>query len=172
MIRKVAPKNLYLAADGPRQDREGETELCNRVREIISNIDWPCNVKTLFREKNVGCREAVSEAINWFFGQEEQGIILEDDCLPDVTFFPFCEQLLEKYKDDERVISIGGTNLGYRFPDESSYGFSRFMNMWGWATWRRSAILVDYEMKRWKKMAWKRLFLQRKLANNSGIHRL
>ena len=166
VIRRVAPKHLYIAADGPRSNKEGESELCKRVRDVVTHIDWECDVRTLYREKNLGCKEAVSEAINWFFKQEERGIILEDDCLPDLSFFPYCERLLEKYKNDDRIISIGGTNLGYEFPNDSSYGFSRFMNMWGWATWRRSAMLIDYEMKLWKKMSWKRLFLQRKLKDS------
>jgi hypothetical protein len=166
VIRSIAPKRLYIAADGPRYDRKGEPELCKRVREIVTDIDWECEVKTLFREKNLGCKYAVSEAINWFFLQEERGVILEDDCIPDLTFFPYCEQLLEKYKDDEQIISISGTNLGYEFRSQYSYGFSRFMNMWGWATWRRSAKLIDYDMKVWKKMAFKSFFLQRKLQKN------
>jgi hypothetical protein len=163
VIRKVAPKHLYIAADGPRKNKEGESELCERVRDIVSDIDWKCHVRTLYREKNLGCKEAVSEAINWFFKHEEQGIILEDDCVPDISFFPYCEQLLEKYKNDETIISIGGTNLGYQFPDDSSYGFSRFMNMWGWATWRRSANLIDYKMIAWKEKWFKRWFLQNRL---------
>ena len=166
VIREIAPKYLYISADGPRAGKQGEEELCQRVRDIVRNVDWPCNVKTIFREKNSGCKKAVSDAINWFFAQEEQGIILEDDCLPDPSFFPYCEQLLEKYKNDESIISISGTNLGYQFPNDSSYGFSKFMNMWGWATWRRSAILVDYEMKEWKRKTFKSLFLHNKLQKN------
>jgi hypothetical protein len=166
VIRKVSPKHLYIAADGPRSNKEGESELCKRVRDVVTDIDWKCDVRTLYREKNLGCKVAVSEAIIWFFEQEEQGIILEDDCLPDISFFPYCEQLLEKYKDDDSIISIGGTNLGYEFPNQYSYGFSRFMNMWGWASWRRSAVQIDYGMKRWEKMKWKKLFLQRKLNDN------
>lgn len=166
VIRQVAPRYLYISADGPRANKQGEEELCKRARDIVRNVTWPCNVKTLFRDKNSGCKKTVSEAINWFFSEEEQGIILEDDCLPDLTFFPYCKHLLEKYKNDSSIISIGGTNLGYEFPNESSYGFSRFMNMWGWATWRRSAILIDYEMKNWKKIVWKKFYLHRKLQDN------
>jgi len=166
VIRNIAPKHLYIAADGPRYYKEGEPELCKRVREIVTNIDWDCEIKTLFRENNLGCKKAVSEAINWFFLQEERGIILEDDCIADLSFFPYCEQLLEKYKTDEHVISISGTNLGYELPNKASYGFSRFMNMWGWATWRRSAMLIDYDMKLWIKMSPKKLFLYNKLKDH------
>lgn len=166
VIRNIAPKYLYIAADGPRYDKNGEPELCKRVREIVTNIHWDCEIRTLFRENNLGCKKAVSEAINWFFFQEEQGIILEDDCIADLSFFPYCEQLLEKYKTDEHVISISGTNLGYELPNKASYGFSRFMNMWGWATWRRSAMLIDYDMRLWKKMSLKKLFLYNKLKDD------
>ncbi|MEO6719100.1 MAG: hypothetical protein ABIN67_02000 [Ferruginibacter sp.] len=162
-IRKVSPAHLYIAADGPRKDKEGEKELCDRVKQIVAQVDWDCEVKTLLREQNLGCRKAVSEAISWFFTNVEQGIILEDDCLPDQSFFPYCAQLLEKYKDDENVISIGGTNLGYKFSGDHSYAFSRFMNMWGWATWRRSSNIVDYSMEKWKGLTFKKLFLHKKL---------
>ena len=162
-IRKLAPRRLYIAADGPENNVPGEKELCDKVRETVSGIDWHCEVKTLFREHNLGCRKAVSEAITWFFSEVEQGIILEDDCLPDESFFPYCEQLLEKYKADESIISIGGTNLGYPFKKDQSYSFARFMNMWGWATWKRSAQLVDYNMNLWKEQSFKTLFLHRKL---------
>lgn len=166
VIRQKAPAYLYIAADGPRDDKAGEKELCEQVRQIVAAIDWPCEVKTFFREQNAGCRKAVSEAITWFFSKVEQGIILEDDCLPDESFFDYCQELLEKYKDDESIISIGGTNLGYPFNGNHSYAFARFMNMWGWATWKRSAKLVDYNMEHWKTMPFKNLFLQKKLQKD------
>jgi hypothetical protein len=165
-IRKRAPKHLYIAADGPRPDKPGEKQLCEAVLQIVQSVDWECEVKTLFREQNAGCKKAVSGAIDWFFSEVERGIILEDDCLPDQTFFIFCEQLLEKYKDEEKIISIGGTNLGYKFNGDQSFAFSRFMNMWGWATWRRSARLVDYNMTGWKGTWFKKLFLYRKLQDD------
>lgn len=163
VIKKIAPTNFYIAADGPRKNNIEDLQLCKSVKKIVSEINWDCNLKRLFRTQNLGCREAVSQAIYWFFENEEQGIILEDDCLPDLSFFPYCSQLLERYKDDNSIISIGGTNLGYQFPNHNSYGFSRFMNMWGWATWRRSSVLIDYEMKTWEKMLWKKFFLHKKL---------
>ena len=98
-IKKIQPKYLYVAADGPRNNKPGEERLCNDSRAIVlEGIGWDCEVKTLLREKNVGCKEAVSQAIAWFFNNVEQGIILEDDCLPGETFFNYCEELLEKYK--------------------------------------------------------------------------
>ena len=162
-IRERAPAFLYIAADGPRPASPGEKELCDEVRKIVLAIDWPCEVKQLFRTENAGCKKAVSEAITWFFSNVEQGIILEDDCVPDQTFFKYCEALLEKYRDDENIISISGTNLGYTFSGDQSYGFSRFMNMWGWATWRRSARLIDYDMKGWRSKWSKNWFLYRSL---------
>ena len=161
-IRKLEPKYLFLAADGPRNDKPGEADLCKASRDIVlKGIDWECEVKTLLREKNAGCKKAVSGAINWFFEIVESGIILEDDCVPDQSFFPYCEELLDRYKDDEDIIAIGGTNLGYTLKNKDSYAFARFMNIWGWATWRRAARLVDYDMKKWKGKQFKSLFLQK-----------
>ena len=107
-IREIKPSRLYVAADAPRQGKDKEAELCRQSRSIIDSVDWPCEVKTLFREENLGCKKAISSAITWFFEQEEYGVILEDDCLPDLSFFRFCEELLIKYKDDERIGHIGG----------------------------------------------------------------
>ena len=94
-IKAGKPGRLYIAADGPRMNRPGEEVLCRQTREIINDVDWPCEVKTLFRQTNQGCKEAVSSAIAWFFENEEEGIILEDDCLPNNSFFRFCDTLLE-----------------------------------------------------------------------------
>ncbi len=168
-IRKLAPAHLYIAADGPREDRLGEKQLCETVQAILDDINWKCSVKRMYRKKNVGCGVAVSEAITWFFENVEQGIILEDDCVPHQSFFLYCAQLLDKYKSDERIISIGGTNLGYHLPDDSSYAFSRFMNMWGWASWKRSAKLVDYKMHSWNHLPSKTLFLQKKLSDRTLV---
>ncbi len=165
-IRKAAPAYLYIAADGARRDKAGEQQLCDKVRTIVQDVDWACEVKTLFRTENIGCRQAVSEAITWFFSFVEEGIILEDDCLPDHSFFPYCQELLEKYKYNDKIMTIGGTNLGYHIPGNESIGFTKFMNMWGWATWRRSVHLVDYNMPLWKALTFKQLFLHRKLQNN------
>src|SRR5450759_4497034 len=99
-IRQIKPKYLFVAADGPRLDRPVEIEKCLETKSIIQQIDWDCELKSLFSETNLGCRVGVSSAITWFFENVEQGIILEDDCLPDLSFFPYCENLLNKYKDD------------------------------------------------------------------------
>ncbi|MGE0636666.1 MAG: nucleotide-diphospho-sugar transferase [Bacteroidia bacterium] len=146
-IRKAQPEQLFIAADGPREDREGESEKCEQARNIASKVDWSCEVKTLFRDKNLGCKMAVSSAINWFFEQVEEGIILEDDCLPNQSFFFFCKTMLEKYRSEEKVMHIGGANFQDKIKRGSaSYYFSIHPNQWGWATWRRAWQHYDINM--------------------------
>ncbi|MDP0498735.1 MAG: hypothetical protein Q7P63_01435 [Verrucomicrobiota bacterium JB022] len=138
-LREIQPTQLYIAADGPRAQKAGEAELCAQTRAIVANIDWPCECKTLFREENLGCRDAVSSAITWFFEQVDEGIILEDDCLPEPSFFPFCSELLARYRYDKRVATIGGYGeISRQAFGEASYGFSLYNIPWGWATWKRA----------------------------------
>lgn len=148
-IRKAKPTSLYIASDGPRGNVPGDIEKCAAVRAIVSNVDWECDVKTLYREENFGCGKGVSGAITWFFQQEPEGIILEDDCLPVPEFFPFCTDLLEKYRNDTRIMQIGGNNLLSEIhrSHEYSYFFSNHNSIWGWATWRRAWDLYDYNMR-------------------------
>jgi hypothetical protein len=156
---------LYIACDGPRD--ENETGTIEEVRNyILSSIDWNCEVKTLFREKNLSCGPAVKQAIDWFFEQEEMGIILEDDVVPAQSFFPYCEELLLRYKDDSRIGMISGNNhVGFP-PIPDSYIFSKFKWTWGWATWRRA----------WEKMDFDLLALQsdyrESIIRNMGYNRL
>jgi hypothetical protein len=125
--------------------QSGEAERCAEVRRITTAVDWPCEVCTLFRERNLGCREAVSAAISWFFEHELEGIILEDDCLPDPTFFNYCGELLAHYREDARVMVISGDNtISASFPTAHSYCFSRFPLIWGWATWSRAWRRYDF----------------------------
>jgi hypothetical protein len=149
-IRRARPSRLYVAADGPR-DRPGEAERCAKARSIAAAVDWPCQVRTLFRDHNLGCHEAVGGAISWFFAQEEEGIILEDDCLPSADFFPYCAELLERFRADARVMAICGSCYAVS-PQPSvpaSYSFAYYADMWGWATWRRAWQLYDHELSRW-----------------------
>lgn len=147
-IKKARPKQLFIAADGPRKHKDGEFELCEKTRAVITKIDWPCEVKTLFREENLGCKIAVSSAIDWFFENVEEGIILEDDCLPSSSFFTFCTSLLEFYRNDTRVMHIGGTNFqDGKLRGDGSYYFSSIHHIWGWATWRRAWKYYDVNMK-------------------------
>jgi hypothetical protein len=151
-IRKIRPKYLYIAGDGPRKDQEKDNELCRDARAITKQIDWDCDVHTLFQEHNLGCKRGVSTAITWFFENVERGIILEDDCIPDPSFFGFCENLLDRYRDDERVMMISGTNYFFdTIKIIESYFFSRWYIVWGWATWRRAWDLYDIQMKEWPK---------------------
>jgi len=137
-IRRIKPQHLYIAQDGPREDHPGEAELVSNIRnEVLSSIDWDCNVQTLFREKNLGCKLAVSSAITWFFKNEEMGIILEDDCIPSQSFFLFCEKMLIKYKDDTRIWLISGHNPISSNHSGDSYFFSHYPVVWGWASWKR-----------------------------------
>ncbi len=146
-IRQAAPPRLYIAADGARADRGNEAALCKEARDIVNHIDWPCEVRTLFREENLGCKEAVSSAIDWFFEQEEEGIILEDDCLPSNEFFRFCDEMLQHYRFDTRIRHIGGSNLqqGKQW-GEAGYYYSNLTHVWGWAGWRRVWQQYDKEL--------------------------
>lgn len=136
-IRQAKPPRLYVAADGPRQGREGEAEKVAKVREIATAVDWPCEVKTLFREQNLGCKYAPSGGITWFFEQEEQGIILEDDCSPHPDFFYYCEWSLEEFKNVPEVWHINGNNFGANVDlfKGDSISFSSLPQVWGWASW-------------------------------------
>lgn len=149
-IRKAQPAKLFIAADGPRKGKTGEYERCQAARDIAINVDWECEVHTLFRNTNLGCKVAVSSAIDWFFDNVEEGIILEDDCLPEQTFFAFCAELLEKYRNDQRIGMVSGNNFqfGHR-GSPYSYYFSRHAHMWGWATWRSRWQNYDVDLKLW-----------------------
>ena len=148
-IRKQKPRYLFIAADGPRNNMSGENEKCESARKIVvENIDWDCKVKTLFRDKNLGCGIAVSEAISWFFENVEEGIILEDDCLPNKSFFSFCSELLDRYRNDNRIMHISGNNFqNGEWRGKGSYYFSQFPHIWGWATWKRAWSKYDLSLK-------------------------
>ena len=152
-IRAARPHRLYVAADGPRPDRPGESERCAEVRTIATAVDWPCELVTLLREQNLGCAEAVSSAVSWFFNQESEGIILEDDCLPDRSFFSYCTVQLERWRDDNRVGQICGFNLlPETSPRGSDYFPSHFGWSWGWASWRRAWQSYELTMASWLRL--------------------
>ena len=146
-IKLIKPRYFYVAADGPRSTHPDDKKYCQETRKIIDLIDWECELKTLFRETNMGCGLAVRSAISWFFENVEAGIILEDDCLPSPSFFPFCEELLAKYENDDAVKFIGGNNFqnGIKRGD-GSYYFSHYPGSWGWASWRRSWKLFNADI--------------------------
>ena len=138
-IRAMQPTKLFVAADGPRETVISDRARCEEVRRIATAVDWPCEVQTLFRQQNLGCGRGVSSAITWFFENVEEGIILEDDCLPSNSFYYFCQELLEYYRVNEQVMHISGNNFQYgRQRGTASYYFSRYTHNWGWATWRKS----------------------------------
>ena len=148
-IRKARPPRLYISADGARKGKDGEAKKVAAVRRyVMENIDWNCEVKTQFSEENLGCKYGEFTSMDWFFKNEEMGIILEDDNLPSQSFFWFCETLLKKYQDDTRVGHISGTNLLGKYKNGNhSYHFSNFGASWGWAGWRRAWKYYDVDMR-------------------------
>lgn len=138
-IRKARPKTLFIISDGPRRERKGEAELVAQSRQIAESVDWPCDIRRIYSDTNLGCAQRVSSGITAVFQQVEQAIILEDDCVPNQTFFRFCNELLDRYRDDTRVMAISGDNFqtGTHDPADSYY-FSKYLHCWGWATWRRA----------------------------------
>ena len=152
-IRQAKPPKLLVVADGPRADKPGEAEKCAAVRAILDRVDWDCQVIQNYADTNLGCRERVSSGLNWVFETVEEAIILEDDCLPHPTFFRFCEELLERYRHDDRIMTISGNNLQFGRPHtEDGYYFSRYTHIWGWASWRRAWRFYDLEMKAWPEL--------------------
>ena len=166
-IREARPAQFFVAADGPRPDHFGEEQLCAATRQVVQQVDWASEVKTLFRDNNLGCGRGVSSAIDWFFEHVESGIILEDDCLPSESFFSFCGQMLSHYRHDTRVVSVSGTNVLGRWKETSNaYLFSYYGGNWGWATWRRAWRLFDDRMTLWQTPA-NRKYLEYVLANKA-----
>ncbi len=157
-IASVKPVRLLVVADGPRS--EEETERCAAARAVINRIEWPCEVMVNFSDANLGCKRRLSSGLDWVFEHCKEAIILEDDCLPHPSFFRFCVELLEKYRHDERVMMVSGTNLqSGRRPSEYSYYFSRYGHVWGWACWRRAWRYYDVDMALWpwlRRTSWLR----------------
>jgi hypothetical protein len=149
-IAKAKPRKLLVIADGPRANREGEAERCAQARDVVDRVDWPCEVVQNYSDSNLGCRRRVSSGIDWVFRSTSEAIILEDDCVPHATFFRFCDELLERYRDDERIGMITGDNFqfGRRIAD-GSYYFSKYTHIWGWASWRRAWRHYDVDTKAW-----------------------
>jgi len=160
-IRKARPKQLFVVADGGRDSDEWKK--CNEARTITEAVDWPCEVKRNYADKNLGCKIRVSSGLDWVFDNEEQAIILEDDTLPDQTFFPYAEELLERYKNDERIMHISGINFQRKNPKflcEASYYFSHIPQIWGWASWRRAWKRYDVSIASWPEVKKSRLLFE------------
>ncbi|MGB5969406.1 MAG: glycosyltransferase family 2 protein [Spirulinaceae cyanobacterium] len=151
VLRQVKPPKLFVIADGARNNRAGEAEKCAATRAVIEGIDWDCQVLKNYSEVNLGCKKRVATGLEWVFNHVEEAIILEDDCLPDPSFFRFCQECLEQYRNDKRMMMICGTNILEKWQTEiQSYYFSYYSNCWGWATWKRAWDYYDADMKLWQ----------------------
>lgn len=163
-IREAKPPKLYLISDCARETVAGEKEKVQEVRNYIeSHIDWPCEVKKNYAESNMGCGRRLSSGFTWVFEQEEQAIILEDDCVPDITFFQYCEEMLERYKDDDRIMLVSGNNpISSCYDYDGDYFFSKVPFIWGWATWRRAWKYYDFDIESYprekKNPVWHKVF--------------
>ena len=147
-IRQAQPAKLLVVADGPRY--KADVELCQQARAIVEQVDWECEVLRNYSEANLGCRKRVSSGLDWAFRHVEQAIILEDDCLPHPSFFYYCEALLDRYREDRRVMVISGNNFqdGQQRTNDSYY-FSKYNHCWGWATWRSAWEHWEFDAQRW-----------------------
>jgi len=164
-IRMVKPISLYLAVDGARND--AEKRKVDEVKKMVGEIDWNCEVKTLFADKNFGCKYGPVRAMNWFFENEEMGIILEDDILVSKSFFYYCQELLNRYKNNQKIGTVSGNNFSEVSDADYSYMFSKYSQTWGWATWRRVWKKYDIKIKDWpkrKKSGWLNNVLPTKIS--------
>lgn len=168
-IRQAKPKQLFIIADGPRQNKPGEDIKCFETRALTNNIDWDCEVLRNYSEINLGCRKRVSSGIDWLFENVEEAIILEDDCLPHPSFFKFCKTMLTLYKNNEKVMMISGDCLidKLKLPN-TSYYFSNYTHIWGWATWKRAWQHYDVNMKQWSSIS-KNNFLKNFSTSKTAI---
>ncbi len=164
-LRQVKPPKLFVIADGPRPDQPGEAEKCAATRAVVDQVDWECEIFKNYSDINLGCGVRPATGISWVFDQVEEAIILEDDCLPHPTFFQFCEELLEKYRDDKRIMQIAANNFQFSnkyWQSDCSYYFSRYCVNWGWASWRRAWQYYDFNIKSWpeiKETIWWKTWL-------------
>lgn len=149
-IRTVRPRQLLVVADGPRPGRDGEKQRCLEARAIIDGVDWNCKVDLNYSDQNLGCMRRVSSGLDWVFEQVDEVIILEDDCLPHPSFFPFCRDLLDRFRYEKCVAQISGANFQFgRRKMSESYYYSRYNHVWGWASWKRAWQSNDNEMVHW-----------------------
>ncbi|MHB8839333.1 MAG: glycosyltransferase family 2 protein [Gemmatimonadaceae bacterium] len=160
-IRAARPPRLFLVCDGARAERAGEAERCAEVRRLLDAVDWPCAVERDYAASNLGCRRRISTGIAWVFSRADEAIFLEDDTLPDASFFPYCDELLARYRDDRRVQAVSGNNmLGEGSRDGASYWFSSHVRIWGWASWKRAWEGYDVDLRSWPALkatpAWTR----------------
>src|SRR3989344_2349981 len=165
IIRNMRPKILLIVADGPRN--KDEDILCTESRKIVEKVDWPCKVMKNYSDINLGCKKRVSSGLDWVFENVGKAIVLEDDCLPNQSFFLFCQELLTRYENNPNIMHIGGINIQDTNSMDGSYYFSRIAQIWGWATWRRAWKKYDVSMN-----DWPHIRKERKLYNileNPGV---
>ena len=152
-IRAARPPRLYFASNGPPRGEKKTSDDVGKVRQLLEQVDWPCEVHTLFRESHLDVADSLISAITWFFEHESEGIILEDDCLPHPDFFQFCDSLLDRYRHDEKIFAISGSRLmDIETSEASSYSLTRYLHIWGWATWRRTWLSYDRNMAFWPEL--------------------
>jgi hypothetical protein len=165
-IARARPQKLLVVADGPRHDRLGESDRCAEVRRIIEGVDWDCEVLTNYAEENLGCERRVSSGIDWVFANVDEAIFLEDDCLPHPSFFRFCDEMLKRFRNNDKIMTICGDNFQFGSrPSNYSYYFSRYCHIWGWASWRRAWNFYDVRISDWpklKKSGWLHDILENK----------
>jgi hypothetical protein len=148
-IRHARPEKLFLIADGPRPGNDEDARGCEQARAVVEGVDWDCDVVRDFADENLGLKRRIPSGLDRVFSEAEEAIVLEDDCLPHPTFFPYCEQLLDRYRDDERIVHVAGSQLLKSPPTGGSYHFSRYPHVWGWASWRRAWDLYDVDLSDW-----------------------
>lgn len=167
-LKELRPPKIYIYSDAPRIGNSLDQIRVEETRAIFKEINWDCEVYTSYQVKNLGCGRGVSHAINWVFEQEEMAIILEDDCVPHLSFFTFCQEMLLKYKEEERIMHIAGTrwNEEYNINDVDFF-FSKIGHVWGWATWKRAWMKYDFQMHTWE--GYKANGISNKLFNNRKI---
>lgn len=152
VIKEAKPPKLFVIADGPRNNKPGEKSACDEVRKLTEQVNWECEVFRNYSATNLGCKSRIVSGLDWVFQQTDNAIILEDDCLPDISFFRFCDELLEKYRNDEKVRMISGNKVLYTYELKESYYFSRFVRIWGWATWKRVWKEYDANIPNWSSL--------------------
>jgi hypothetical protein len=148
-IAQARPRELLVIADGPRSGNAAEARNCAAVRALIDRIDWCPRIHRIYSDSNLGCKTRLSTGLSELFARTEEAIVIEDDCLPDPSFFRYCDELLERFRSHEHVMSIGGTNFQYGWPCDTSYFPTRFAHVWGWASWRRAWKRYDVAMADW-----------------------
>jgi hypothetical protein len=168
-IREAKPTKLFVIADGPRKGHPEDKEKCDAARAIINSIDWDCKIFKNYSNVNMGCGKRPASGLDWVFEKVKEAIILEDDCLPHPSFFRYCEELLERYRENKRIMSIAGTNVQFgRNKTMHSYYFSRYFHGWGWATWKRAWQHFDFDMKLWPNVKDNKL-LRKVLEGNRAV---